>query len=61
MFILEIIIYEPINADSCDKGGLAIFVHNSPCFSNADVIKHREQQEIVLCSLTFIWYFKHVY
>lgn len=35
----------------CDKGGLAIFVHNSPCFSNADVTKHREEQDIEMCSL----------
>jgi len=35
----------------CDKGGVAIFVHNSPCFSITDIIKHSEEQDIEICTL----------
>jgi len=34
----------------CDKGGVAIFIHNSLCFSIID-IKHSEEQDIEICTL----------
>ena len=33
-----------------EKGGVVIFVHNSLCFSNIDIVKHCEEQDIV-CAL----------
>ena len=35
----------------CEKGGVAIFVHNSQCFSNIDIVKHCEEQDIEICAL----------
>ena len=35
----------------CEKGGVAIFAHNSLCFSNIDIVKHCEEQDIVICAL----------
>jgi len=38
-------------SELCEKGGVAIFVHNSLCFSNTDIVKHCEEQDIVICAL----------
>ena len=35
----------------CEKGGVAIFVHNSLCFSNIGIVKHCEEQDIGICVL----------
>jgi hypothetical protein len=35
----------------CEKGGVAVFVHNSLCFSNIDIVKHCEEQDIEICVL----------
>ena len=34
-----------------EKSGVAIFVHNSVCFSNIDIVKHCEGQGIEICAL----------
>jgi len=34
-----------------EKGGLAIYVHKSLCFSNTDIIKHCEENVIEICAL----------
>ena len=33
------------------KDGVAIFVHNSLCFSNSGIVKHCEEQDIEICTL----------
>ena len=39
----------------CEKHGVAIFVHNSLCFWNTDIVKHCEEQDIEnMCFKTFI-------
>ena len=35
----------------CEKGGVAIFVHNSLCFSNINIVKHCEEQDTEICAL----------
>ena len=35
----------------CDKGVVAVFVHNSLCFSIIDIIKHSEEEDIEICAL----------
>jgi len=35
----------------CEKGDAAIFVHNSHCFSNIDIVQHCEEQDIEICAL----------
>jgi len=35
----------------CEKGGVAVFFHNSLCFSNIDIVKHCEEQDIEICAL----------
>jgi len=44
-----------LGAYSCsqlrEKGGVAIFVHNSLYFSNNDMVKHCEGQDIEICAL----------
>jgi hypothetical protein len=34
-----------------EKGGLAIYVHNSLCFSNTDIVKHCEEKDRIICVL----------
>jgi hypothetical protein len=34
-----------------EKGGVAIFVHNSLGFSNIDIVKHCKEQDIEICAL----------
>ena len=35
----------------CEKGGVAIFVHNSLCFSNMGIVQHYEEQDIEICTV----------
>ena len=35
----------------CEKGGAAIFVHNSLSFSNIDIAQHCKEQDIEMCTL----------
>jgi hypothetical protein len=34
-----------------EKGGLAIYVHNSLCFSNTDIVKHCKEKDREICVL----------
>ena len=34
-----------------EKGGVAIFVHNSLSFLNIDIVKHCKEQNIEICAL----------
>jgi len=44
-----------------EKGGVAIFVHNSLGLSNIDIAQNCKEQDIEICALkTFIWYFEHM-
>ena len=35
----------------CEKGGAAIFVHNSLSFSNIDIAQHCKEQDIEMCAV----------
>jgi len=35
----------------CEEGGVPIFVHNSLCFPNTDIVQHCEEQDIERCAL----------
>ena len=35
----------------CEKGGAAIFIHNSLSFSNIDIAQHCKEQDIEMCTL----------
>ena len=35
----------------CEKGGVAIFVHNSLRFTNIDITQHFKHQDIEMCAL----------
>jgi len=34
-----------------EEGGVVIFVHNSLYFSNTDIVKHCEEQDIEICTV----------
>jgi len=49
--MLKIIIITYYCRQLYERGGVAIFVHNSLYFSNTDIVKHCEEQDIEICTV----------
>ena len=39
----------------CEKGGVAIFVHNGLCFSKIYIAQHCKEQDVEICALKLLY------
>jgi hypothetical protein len=44
-----------------EKGGVAIFVHNSLDFSNIDTVQHCKDQDMAICAVKLLFSGLHIF